>query len=535
MPALEVTRSFRFALDPTEAQRESFLKSAGACRWAYNYALEKKTRSHQAWVSRRDSLIAKGMSRPQWKAQLRRETADLKASCAAWDHHRRALIRMARSAEPEVAVAPQEPADLVARLAREREEARPGGSGEEYARALARARRMVARHKEELFARGDQIPNQHDMAAMWRTERDLPKEQGGTPWWNEVNVYCFTSGFDRAQAAWNNWMTSASGERGGRRVGYPRFKKKGGCLDSFTLYHDVQKPRIRLDGYRHLIIPTTGRIRIHGSAKRLARLVALGEARVQSVTVTRRAHRWYASVSCKITQRFPAEPTLRQRAGGTVGVDLGSRYLAVLSNGPGTAGGRESVIPHPQFLLRDLPRINCINRRMRRMQPGSREYRRLSARAARRHHLVALRRAGTLHDITKRLSRGYACIAVEDFDLVSLVTSAKGSRSRPGTKVKVKSLFNRRLLDASIGEFRRQLAYKCPQYGSRLIKIDRGEPVATTCSRCGDRNPNAKPSQEKFTCPSCRYTADRHANAAACIYMAALRKMSAVASGSGET
>lgn len=533
MSTLEVTRSFQFVLDPTETQREGLLKSAGACRWAFNYALEKKTASHQAWVSRRDALVARGLNRQQWKAQLRDEASDLKASHAAWDHHRRALISMTRSAGLETMPPPQEPASLVAQLALEREKARPGGQGQEYARALARARAMVARHKAELFSRGDQIPNQHDMAAMWRTERDLPREEGGTPWWREVNVYCFTSGFDRAQAAWSNWMTSASGQRGGRRVGYPRFKKKGRCPDSFTLYHDVQKPRIRLDGYRHLIIPTSGRIRIHGSSRRLARLIAGGEARVQSVTVTRRAHRWYASVSCRITQRSPVKPTARQRAGGTVGVDLGSRYLAVLSHP--MMGGGEKVISHPQHLLRSLPRINRISRRLSRTEQGSLQSKRLSARLARQQHLVALRRAGALHEITKKLSQTYSSIAIEDFDLVSLLSSAKGSRIRPGTKVKVKALFNRRLLDASIGEFRRQLAYKCPQYGSRLITLNRGEPVASTCSRCGARNPDAKPSQERFTCPSCSYAADRHENAAACILLAAQRKISGVASGSGET
>ncbi|MCX4784514.1 RNA-guided endonuclease TnpB family protein [Streptomyces sp. NBC_01264] len=535
MPALEVTRSFQFALAPTELQREGFLKSAGACRWAYNYALEKKTRSHQAWVSRRDALLANGLTKEQWKAQMRDEAADLKASCAAWDHHRRALISMARAAGPKVSPLPQEPNELVAQLAREREEARPGGSGEEYARALSRARRMVARLKAELFVRGDQIPNQHDMAAIWRTERDLPKEEGGTPWWNEVNVFSFTSGFDRAQAAWNNWMNSARGQRGGRRVGYPRYKKKGRCLDSFTLYHDVQKPRIRLDGYRHLIIPTSGRVRIHGSSRRLARLIAGGEARVQSVTITRRAHRWYASVSCRIIQPSSAKQTVRQRVGGTVGVDLGSRYLAVLSHGPVRRSDVGNFIPHPEHLTRSLPRINRINRRLNRTQSGSRRARLLSAQLATEQHLVALRRAGTLHGITKTLAQSYSCIAIEDFDLVSLVSSVKGSRSRPGVKVKVKSYFNRRLLDASLGEFRRQLAYKCAQYGSQLITLDRGEPVATTCSRCGERNLNAKPFRERFTCSACSYTTCRHENAAACIFLAARRKISIVASGSGET
>ncbi|WP_374224286.1 RNA-guided endonuclease TnpB family protein [Streptomyces sp. ISL-66] len=374
------------------------------------------------------------------------------------------------------------------------------------------------------------------MAVIWRTVRDLPKEEGGTPWWHQVNVYCFTSGFDRAQAAWNNWKTSASGERGGRRVGYPRFKKKGSCPDSFTLYHDVKQPSIRLDGYRHVTLPKIGRVRVHGSTRRLARLIAGGQARIQSVTVTRRAQRWYASVSCKLFISLPAKPNARQRAGGTVGVDLGSRYLAVLSHGvPQPSCCSESVIPHPRHLLRSLPAMAKTARLMARAKPGSTRYRKRAVQLARLHHLVALRRAGTLHKVTKSVARSHEYVAIEDFDLVDLLASTRRKPAPRGIQAGIKSLFNRQLMDAALGELRRQLEYKCPQYGSNLIKLERGQRVASMCSRCGKLNKDSLPSHTNFACPSCNYVTDRHENAAACILMIAQRRINPVASGSGET
>ncbi|MEV7405771.1 hypothetical protein AB0N93_35985 [Streptomyces sp. NPDC091267] len=59
-------------------------------------------------------------------------------------------------------------------------------------------------------------------------DRDRAAQAGDSPWWGEANVYCFTSGFDRAQAAWKNWLESLSGRRAGRRAGYPRSMIRGG-------------------------------------------------------------------------------------------------------------------------------------------------------------------------------------------------------------------------------------------------------------------------------------------------------------------
>ncbi|WP_073791828.1 hypothetical protein [Streptomyces sp. CB01580] len=156
---------------------------------------------------------------------------------------------------------------------------------------------------------------------------DLPKGAFGParpcPWWHEVNTYAFQSAFIDADRAWANWLDSLRGRRAGRRVGYPRFKKKGRARDAFRLHHDVKKPSIRTAGYRRLRMPTIGEVRFHDSAKRMARLVDRGQAVVQSVTVSRAGHRWYASVLCKVTTDLPDRPTRRQAERGTVGVESG--------------------------------------------------------------------------------------------------------------------------------------------------------------------------------------------------------------------
>ncbi|MGB8385833.1 MAG: helix-turn-helix domain-containing protein, partial [Dermatophilaceae bacterium] len=83
---------------------------------------------------------------------------------------------------------------------------------------------------------------------------------GACPWWHEVSTYAFQSAFVDADWAWDNWLVSLKGQRPGRRVRYPKFKKRGRTLDSVRIHHDVKRPTIRPDGYRRLIVPRIGSI-----------------------------------------------------------------------------------------------------------------------------------------------------------------------------------------------------------------------------------------------------------------------------------
>ncbi len=121
---------------------------------------------------------------------------------------------------------------------------------------------------------------------------------GVRPWAHEVNTHVFQSAFIDADRAWKNWLDSFKGTRERRRVGYPRFKKRGRARDAFHLHHMVTKPTIRFSTRRRLRLPTFGEVRLHDSARTLVRQIDRGTAVVQSVTVSRAGHRWYASVLC---------------------------------------------------------------------------------------------------------------------------------------------------------------------------------------------------------------------------------------------
>ena len=79
----------------------------------------------------------------------------------------------------------------------------------------------------------------------------------------------------------------------------------------------------------HVVLPRLGRLKLHESARKLARRLEAGTARIMSATVRRDGRRWHVSFTVEVerTERAPARP------GSVVGVDVGIRHLAVLSTG----------------------------------------------------------------------------------------------------------------------------------------------------------------------------------------------------------
>jgi len=593
-------RAYRFALDLSDPQITAMQQHAGTARWAYNKALEAKVNAHRAYTERLKALLASGLTPQQAKAQMKKESAALKAQTAIWEHHRQCLTAMnlGRALPAKTPRGPQELIDDLAAIramvpdgvdpalltlvgnwkgqpptalcwARDRHEAR-----QKWIKThLVMARQTVTHLKQQLFDLGDTIPNMIENLANWRNTRDLPKEEGGSPWWQEVSSYVFSGGMGRADAAWSNWLKSLSGQRAGKAVGYPRFKKRGQCADSFPLFHDVTNPSIRIEGYRHLRLPNIGEVRVHnsghrsgtrnrvtatnakgvkrtvsgqskgrlGSTKRLVRMIERGDAIVQSVTVVRGGHRWYANVLVKLTPEAMRQREMVARAHqkvskkraqgrGNVGVEWGVRTLATLSNGESFA--------NPKPGKKNQRRLRVASQKVsrkphKRGQPISANRAAAIRQLGRVHHEIAETRKGNHHQISAAISLGYRGVAVRGLDVKSMTKSAKGTVEKPGKHVKVKSTFNRAALDAAPGMLQNQISYKTTQYGAKFGVAPKDLPSSQTCSACGWRDPSIPLTQMTFRCGNveCGKKIDREVNAARNIR----NSVFPVASDSGDT
>jgi IS605 OrfB family transposase len=312
------------------------------------------------------------------------------------------------------------------------------------------------------------------------------------PWWRECSKEAYNTGLDALARALQNWTDSRTGKRVGRQVGFPRFKSRRRTVPS--VHFTTGAIRVEPDR-KHVVLPRLGRLRLHESARTLARRLDAATARILSATVRRDGHRWYVSFTCEVDR--PEKAAIRPLA--VVGVDLGVKNLAVLSTG--------TLVPNPRHLdgaARKLRRLGrAVSRKAgpdrRTGQKPSKRWKRASRELARAHARVANLRRDGLHKLTTRLAHEFGTIVVEDLNVAGMVRNRRLARH---------------IADVGFAEIRRQLAYKTGWHGGRLQVADRWYPSSKTCSACGAVKTKLALSERIYTCTTCGLSLDRDVNAA---------------------
>jgi putative transposase len=323
-----------------------------------------------------------------------------------------------------------------------------------------------------------------------------------------VSKEAFNTGLDALARGLKNWSDSRTGKRSGRQVGFPRFKAKHRTIPSVRFTTGT----IRVEPDRkHVVLPRLGRLKLHESARKLARRVDAGTARIMSATIRRHGGRWFVAFTVEV-ERDSRQPA----AASTVGVDVGIKHLAVLSTG--------ELVPNPRHLDAALVRLRALGRALSRKtgpdrrarRDPSKRWLRAKARLGRAHARVANLRRDGLHKLTTRLARGHATVVVEDLNVVGMLANRRLARH---------------IADAGFGELRRQLTYKTVWNGGRLVVADRWYPSSKTCSACGVVKAKLALAERIYTCAACGLVLDREMNAAR--NLAALAAAEVNTAGSG--
>jgi putative transposase len=315
-----------------------------------------------------------------------------------------------------------------------------------------------------------------------RREWNRAKE-AAAPWWRENSKEAYSSGLAGLADALRNWHASRKGRRKGRRVSFPRFKKKGRCRESVCFTTGA----IRVDDKSHVVLPRIGRVRTHEPTTALLERIEAEKARILRATVSREGGRWFVSFTCEV-EREPKRP---QCPAAVVGVDAGLRHLAVLSTG--------EKVPNPRPLKQALRTLARLNRELARRKPGSKNREETRKRLARLHARIARIRRDALHKLTTRLAHTCGTVVVEALHVAGMLRNRRLSRS---------------VADAALAELRRQLGYKTVWYGSRLVEAERFYPSSKPCSRCGAVKESLPLWERVFRCDACGIVLDRDENAA---------------------
>lgn len=324
----------------------------------------------------------------------------------------------------------------------------------------------------------------------WNANKDtLAVSADGVPWWRENSKEAANSGLRALASALSNWSKSRRGKRKGARVGFPKFKVKDRETPRFSYSTSGPSEGGLIKGdAKALWLPRIGRVHCMENVT-----VRVNGARVLNMTISRRGGRWYAALTVERDDQ-----TMKQAPkGGAVGIDLGIKDLATLSDG--------TVIPNPHSLKTGERQLRRAQKALSRKTKGSKRRAKARERVARLHAHVANRRHDALNKLTTMLSRTYSDISIEDLNVAGMVKNHHLAKA---------------VQDASFYELRHQLEYKTAKTGARLHFVDRWYPSSKTCSNCGSVKAKLSLTERTYKCEHCGLVIDRDLNAAINIMVA---------------
>lgn len=337
------------------------------------------------------------------------------------------------------------------------------------------------------------------------TAREAQVVATGLSWRDQVCQQVFEEAAVDLGKGLKSWSDSRCAKRSGKRVGFPRFKKKAGTSPSFRLRNKHswgRPPAIRVGDNnrpRSITLPGVGQIGVHDDTRRLRRMPAKDRAKVLFATITHRGGRWWICLNVEAADLHPARqhpPRAPGDGGGWIGVDRGLLAFAVAARADGGEVAR--ITDAPKALVAGLRRQRRLAKSFSRKQEGSANRRAAAYKLARHHHHVTNVRRHFLHQVSNALVKTHDRLVIEDLNVSGMIANRRLARA---------------ISDAGWTEFARQLKYKQAWRGGELMVADRWYPSSRRCPACGAIRSDLTLADRVFTC-GCGHSADRDANTA---------------------
>jgi putative transposase len=314
-------------------------------------------------------------------------------------------------------------------------------------------------------------------------KKQLPKmkKSDNFSWLKEVDSTSLQNSVLNLDKAYQNFFRQV--KKGEKAGGFPKFKSKHNSKQSYQ----TSKAKIKNE---KLYLPKIGEIKavFHRKVK----------GKIKTVTVLKDADKFFTSINFEDGK---AE-IFGKNNGETVGIDVGVKVFATLSNG--------IQITAPK-LGKEITKVIKAQKRLSRRKKGGSNRIKAKNDLARKHQKVRNKRDDFLHKISKQLSENQTVI-VEDLKIKSMSKSAKGTVENPNMRSSAKSGLNRSILEQSWGKFFQFLDYKLKRNGGKLVKVN-PKYTSQKCSKCGYINKENRKTQSEFKCLKCGHSENADFNA----------------------
>ena len=325
-----------------------------------------------------------------------------------------------------------------------------------------------------LYEQGEKIPNA--IALHKWLVATIKKEN---PWYYESSKCSPQEALRNLEKAFKNFynLQSKSGyklkDKKGLLKGVPNFKKKG-KKDSFYLERNI---RIQ-NGYVKL--PRIGWVKLSEKIE---------IENIKNCVISRTADQWFIAIKKDV------ELEKTKKIFISVGVDLGVKTLATLSNGKIF----ENLKPYKNAKNKLRNQQKEVSRRfIKNAKNQSNNYKKSVFKLAKTHTKVANVRKDNIHKITTYLAKNFETVIIEDLKVTNMVKNHNLASA---------------ILDGGFFEFKQQLLYKKEWYGGSVILANTYFPSSKLCSCCGSKKEVLKLSEREYVCTECSSVMDRDFNA----------------------
>ena len=316
-------------------------------------------------------------------------------------------------------------------------------------------------------------------------QKELTALKAECPEFNAVYSHVLQDVFDRLDKAYKGFFARV---KRGDKAGFPRFKPRQ-RWNSFRFKEvwDRKKgqwlsPGKPVDEGRRINIPKIGAVKckfhrpLEGTPKTLQIVHDCGE--------------WYAVYTCEV----PVNPL--PVTGSAVGVDVGTRYFAITSDG--------EFVHNPRHLGNALKKLRVQQRTVSRRKRGGNRRRKAVQQVAKTHRKIRRSRQDFHHKTARKLVNEHDLIAHEDLKVSNMVQSN----------------LSRSISDVGWSAFYDILRGKAESAGRVVVRVP-PQYTSQRCHACGHTCRENR-NNEVFKCVSCGHEDHADWNAAKNILARAL-------------
>ncbi len=331
--------------------------------------------------------------------------------------------------------------------------------------ALALCKQSVSEAGER--TRSTKLPSNGDLQKICITQAKKTKER---EWLAEVSNIPLQQSIADLGVAFSNFFASLKGKRKGKKMNPPKFKRRT----------NQQSARFRKGGFSikaaKVYLAKIGCIKTKWSRSL--------PSEPSSITVVKdTTGRYFLSFVVEI------EPEFKPVENQAIGIDLGIRTFAALSNG--------EKVKSPNYSKLDR-KIRRSQRRLSRRQKDSKRRERMRLRVARLKAKLRDTRKDFLHKLSTKVVIENQVIALEDLNVSGMLKNRKLSRA---------------ISQAGWREFRTMCEAKSNKFAREFVVISRWEPTSQVCSDCGYRWGKLDLKVTRVVCMNCGTHHDRDDNA----------------------